>query len=228
MIKRTIIPLIILFIISSACIEDFREERDSLFYTPTYSVPIGPLSYRLDEIMSYLALDSLITDTLQIPPSGADRILVYDDSLFFINPLQGYDTIMNFTYDFSLLPAEEQYIHSAMLRVNYANGLPVNLAHQFYLYNDNDELLDSLYDEGIEWVPSAQVNENGDVVSPTFGRTETFFDSVEVQILFQTSRFDLFLFLQTYSGEIDTLRIYSDQILDIQLAVRANMIIPLE
>lgn len=224
--KNIIIACVCSTILLSSCLEDFRKEQDNLYYTPTYSIPIGPLSYHLDEIMSYLALDSLINDTLQIPPSGADRILVYDDSLFYINPIPGYDTIMTFTYDFSMLPEDEEYIQSAMLRVNYANGLPVNIAYQYYLYDDNDVLLDSLYDEGLEWVPSAEIGEKGFVISPTVGRTETFFDSIEVGTLFQTTRFDLYLYLQTYRSEIDTLWVYSNHMIDIQLAVRSNLLVP--
>lgn len=226
--RRIIIPAIILTFFVAGCLEDFRQERDDMFYTPTYSIPIGPLSYRLDEIMSYLSLDSLISDTLEIPPSGADRILVYDDTMFFVNPIVGYDTILFFNYDFSLLPEDEEYITSAMLRVNYANGLPLNIAYQYYLYDENDVLLDSLNDEGPIWVPSAQINEQGLVVSATTGRAETYFDSTEVQILFNTARFDLFLFLQTYTAGIDTLWVYSDQIIDLQLAVRTDLLVPIE
>ena len=159
--KKIYIAGIIVAIFVAGCLEDFRQEQDNLYYTPTYSVPIGPLSYRLDEIMSYLSLDSLITDTLEIPPLGPSRILVYDDTLFFINPVQGYDTILPFDYDFSLLPEDEYFIQSAMLRVNYANGLPLNIAYQYYMYDENDILLDSLYDEGKVWVPSAQIDEQG-------------------------------------------------------------------
>lgn len=226
--RRIVIPAIVLTFFVAGCLEDFRQERDDMFYTPTYSIPIGPLSYRLDEIMSYLSLDSLISDTLEIPPSGADRILVYDDTLFFVNPVEGYDTILSFNYDFSLLPEDEEYITSAMVRVNYANGLPLNIAYQYYLYDINDVLLDSLNDEGLIWVPSAQINEQGLVVSATPGRTETYFDSTEVQTLFNTVRFDLFLFLQTYTAGIDTLWVYSDQIIDLQLAVRTDLTVPIE
>lgn len=220
------LPIILVFF--TACLEDISQERDNMFYTPTYSIPIGPLSYRMDEIMSYLALDSLITDTLEIPPSGTDRVLAYDETMFFVNPILGYDTTLSFTYDFSLLPQEEEYIQTAMLRVNYDNGLPVRIAHQYYMYDENDMLIDSLYDEGISWVPSGQVGDFGKVVSSTPGRTETYFDSAEVRSLFQTARFDLFLYLQTYSKDIDTLWVYSDQILDLQLAVRTDLLIPLE
>jgi hypothetical protein len=226
--RQIIIPVITIVILTTGCLEDFREEQDSMYYTPTYSVPIGPLNYRLDEIMSYLSLDSLITDTLEIPPSGADRILVYDDTMFFINPVVGYDTILTFGYDFALLPEDEEYIQSAMLRINYANGLPLYFTHQFYFYDENDVLLDSLYKDGAEWVPSAEVGERGSVISPTTGRTETYFDSTEVQTLFQTTRFDLFLYLQTYREEVDTLWVYSDQMIDIQLAVRTDLLVPIE
>ncbi len=218
----------IILVVLTACVEDFRQERDNMYYTPTYSVPIGPLSYQLDEIMSYLSLDSLITDTLEIPPSGADRVLAYDDTLFYVNPIQGHDTTISFNYDFSLLPQEEQYIQSAMLRVNYANGLPLRIAHQYYMFDGNDVLLDSLYDEGLVWIPSAQVDDMGNVVSPTPGRTETYFDSTEVRTLLQTSHFDLFLYLETYSEGTDTLWVYSDQIIDLQLAVRTDLLVPLE
>lgn len=226
--KRVSIAGFAIIIFIAGCLEDFRQEMDNLYYTPTYSVPIGPLNYTLDEIMSYLSLDSLITDTLEIPPSGADRILVYDDTLFFVNPVQGYDTILPFTYDFSLLPENEEFIQSAMLRVNYANGLPINIAYQYYLYDENNVLLDSLYDEGRIWVPSAEIGAGGSVIAPTIGRAETFFDSTEVDILFQTSRFDLYLFLQTYRLGVDTLWVYSDQMIDIQLAVRTDLLVPFE
>ena len=226
--RKILVSIAVITFLSTGCIEDFREEQDSLYYTPTYSVPIGPLSYPLQDIMSYLSLDSLITDSLEIPPSGMDRILVYDDTLLFMNPVVGYDTILSFNYDFSLLPEEEHYIQSAMLRINYANGLPLDIAHQFYLYDANNVLLDSLYEDGIEWIPSAGVDDKGTVISATTGRTETYFDSTEIQTLYQTDRFDLYLYLQTYRHGIDTLRVYSDQQIDIQLAVRTDLMVPIE
>ncbi len=221
--------LIILFtaLIVSACLDNFNRELDTIYYNPSYSVPIGPVSHSMADIMPYLALPWPIPDTSLLPDTADFPILIYDDTLFFRNPEEGYDTIFIEPFDLQDIVEQTEYIVSVMFRANILNGLPVNTATQVYYLNEGGQTTDSLYDNGSTNIQSALVNERDSVLTPYFTTIDTYLDEAEIQNLVQASQLGIYIYLQTLQPDNDTLRVYSNQPFDVQLAVRVELLIPL-
>ncbi len=222
--------LIIVFtaLIVSACLDNFNRDLDTIYYNPSYSVPIGPVSHSMADIMPYLALPWPIPDTFVMPDTADFPILIYDDTLFFRNPEEGYDTIFFEPFDMQAIVEQSEYIVSVMFRANILNGLPVNTATQIYYIDGAGQTTDSLYDNGSANIQSALVNERDSVLAPYFTTIDTYLDEMEIQNLVQASQLGIYIYLQTLQPNDDTLRIYSDQLFNVQLAVRVELLIPLE
>ena len=222
------IPLIILStLIGSACLDNFNRDLDTVYYNPSYSVPIGPVSHTLSDIMPYLALPGPIPDTL-LPDTVAFPLLIYDDVLFFRNPEEGFDTIFYEPFDMQSITQQTEYIVSVMFRSNILNGLPVNTSVQVYYIDGQGQVIDSLYDSGRTSIPSALKNERDSILEPQFTTIDTYFDETEIQHLIDASELGLYMHLQTLQSGDDTLRVYSDQVFDVQLAVRVELLVPIE
>lgn len=215
---------IVLLLIAAACMDDFDKDNDTIYYQPTYSIPIGPLDYTLGDIMPYLALTpidtSIIIDTVPL--------LFYDDSLFFINPPTGHDTSFVELYDISSFSKESRYTRSLMIRANYSNSLPMKMEYQVYFLDANDGLLDSLFEFGHLEVPSASRDENNIVTAPYTGREERYFDTTDIATLLNTRKLEIAIHLETFKEAPNILPIYSDYTVSFELALRAGLIIPFE
>jgi hypothetical protein len=230
-IKKTFISGVVVAIavlIITGCLDDFNRDLETVYYNPSYSLPIGPLSYSLDDIMPSVALPYPIPDTSLIPDTADFPILIYDDTLFFRNPEEGYDTVFLEPFDVMSMIEQTEYIVSVMFRSNILNGLPVNTDIQLYYLDAGGMTIDSLYNDGRIEIQSAEVNERDSVMVPYFITVDTYLDQQEIQNLLQASYIALYIHLQTYQPENDTLWVYSYQSFDVKLGLRAELLIPLE
>ena len=222
------VVLIITALVFTACLDNFNRDLETIYYNPSYSIPIGPLSYTMDDIMPYLALHDPITDTAALPDTADFPILIYDDSLYFINPEEGHDTAFFELLDIISVVEQTEYIVSIMFRANVLNGLPVNTAIQLYYLTADRTAIDSLYDEGRVWIQHAEVNNRDSVLAPYFTTIDTYLDEEEIQNLLQATEMALFIHLETYRTDDDTLHVYSYQQFDVQLGVRVELMVPVE
>ena len=225
---KNVFILMPLATILSACIDNFNRDLETIYYNPSYSIPIGPLSYTLDDIMPHIALQMPITDTTTLPDTVDTPILVYDDSLLFVNPEEGHDTAFFEPFLLTSYIEQTEYIVSLMFRANVSNGLPVNTAIQLYYLAADGTAIDSLYDEGPALIRHAEVNARDSVIAPYTATIDTYLDEEEIQNLLQASRIGLFIHLETYRTEDDTLYVYSYQQFDVQIGMRAGLMIPVE
>lgn len=224
--KSQIIYIILLAgIISSACLEDFNKDSDPLLYTPSYSIPIGPLNYTLNDIMPPEALDIPILDTSII--GDTIPLIIYDDSLFFENPVTGHDTIFTGSMNLSSISTNMEYARSLMFRIDYANQIPTDLYIQLYFYNGT-QLLDSLFEDGWLQIANATPDQDGVNTIPVTGREEVYIDSSRIENFLQLTNYALSIHVQTYSEGLDIIHVYSFYSLDLQLALRAELQIPFE
>jgi hypothetical protein len=218
----------IILIIFSACLDNFNRDPETIYYNPSYSLPIGPLSYTLDDIMPDVALHEPVPDTTILPDTADVPIIVYDDSLLFVNPEEGHDTAFFEPFLLTSYVEQTEYIVSIMFRANVSNGLPVNTEIQLYYLDAAGTAIDSLYDEGPVQIERALLNDRDSVLAPYFTTIDTYLDDNEIQNLIQTNQIGLFIHLETYRTEDDTLYVYSYQQFDVQLGVRVELMIPIE
>lgn len=220
--------ILILIITVNACLDNFNRDLDTIYYNPSYSVPIGPLSYSMEDIMPYLALTDPIPDITLLPDTFDFPFLIYDDTLYFINPEEGYDTIFYEYFDMNSIIEQSEYIVSVMFRSNISNELPVNTSLQVYYFDGYGTALDSLYDDGRIVIQSPEVTSQDSVLIPFVTTIDTYLDEEEIQHLRESSQLALYIHLQTYQPDDDTLYVYSYQEFNVQLGMRIELLVPLE
>lgn len=217
--------LILAGFFAGACLDDFNRYSDPVLYNPSYSIPIGPLDYTLEDIMPHEALDIPVLDTSVIEDTVP--LIIYDDSLFFVNPRTGYDTLFTGEMNLSEISPNMDYAQSLMFRMNYSNEIPTDLAVQMYFYNGR-QIVDSLFEDGRFWIANAIQIENGITTIPVSGREEFYIDSTRIEDFLQIDNFILTIHVQTYREGMDRLHIYSHFGFNTQLALRAKLLIPFE
>ncbi len=210
-------------ILAVACLDDFNRDNDPVLYTPSYSIPIGPLNYNLEDIMPYESLDVPILDTSAIDDSIP--LIIYDDTLFFENPGTGHDTIFTGGMNLLAISPNLEYARSLMFRMNYSNEIPTDLAVQLYFFNGN-QIVDSLFENGRFWITNAVQNEDGRTTIPFSGREEVYIDSSKIEDYIQINNFVLSIHVQTYREGMDRIHAYSYFGFDMQLAFRAELLLP--
>ena len=230
-IKKLILHISVLIgiaFIATACLDNFNRDLETIYYNPSYSVPIGPLSYSMPDIMPYLAIPEPIPDISALPDTFDLPIMIYDDTLYFVNPERGYDTVFYEQFDVTSIIEQTEYIVSIMFRSNISNGLPVNTLLQVYYLGNDGTVIDSLYNEGRIQIPTAEVNERDSVLIPYATTIDTYLDEEEIQSILQASQLALYIHLQTYRPDSDTLRVYSYQEFNAQLGLLAELLVPIE
>lgn len=224
----SIISLFFLVITSltiTSCLDNFNRDIETIYYHPSYSIPIGTLSYRLPDIMPGEALTPYMPDIISTPDTP--HLIIYDDMISFINPEIGYDTVILEPFSLQSVLEQSEYIVSVMLRANITNGLPVNTSVQLYMISDFGSIIDSIYKEGPEVIESEIIQLGDSAAYSHYTTIETYLDTLSIQNFLQTSVVGLYIRLETYHSENDTLRVYSNQHFDTQLAVRIGLNVPL-
>jgi hypothetical protein len=214
----------------TSCIKDLREIEsvESFEYHPSFSVPVGPLSFTLDEIMptdSILGFE--IPDSILSLDTITSPILVYDDYFYFYNPVLGYSTVFTQTMNFSNMTQQSEYIESAMLKTHVHNYIPVSITMQGYLVDGQGNIIDSLERAGPIQLEIPSVSQDGTVIEPAQHTIYTHYDSDTSADLLDVQELQIYLHIQTYDEEIDTLRVYSWYEMEFEFGVRAEFAIPI-
>lgn len=228
---KNTIPLIFwlsgLLLTATSCVKELRDINDieTLQYEPSFSIPIGPLSYTLEEIMPPDSLlEHAIPDTIPIPDTS---LLIYDDILYFYNPEEGFDVTYHEPLNLRSISEQSGNVESLMLKTNITNNLPVEIELQGYLLDDQGTVVSTISKEGIVHIDGPPLDNRGAIVEPVHHTVYTHFYEDEIDRLITVRTMEIYLFLQTFNEGVDTLRVYSSNGIDLQFALRANLIIPI-
>lgn len=225
-----LILLILITVLTHSCIKDIRELEDveNLDYQPSFSIPVGTVAYTLEEIMPADSLmDFEIPDSLIQAGNLDTLILLYNDEFTFFRPELGYTAYFREPVNFSNLSQQSENVESAMLKTNITNRIPVAIEVQGYLLDAGDNVVDSLISGGRIQIPAPLANEDGVIDEPTYGTIYTHFYSDRVDELMDVREIYVYVHLETYAEDIDTVRVYSWNGIELQLALRANLTIPI-
>ncbi|MBN1598611.1 MAG: hypothetical protein JW894_09980 [Bacteroidales bacterium] len=228
--KFTYICLVICLLCIS-CLDDYYKVKDDLsgdndviFYNPTYSLPVGQLSYSLNELLRYNQdfLDLLPFDYIVIPPT--DTIIEFNGEIYRFP--YTYDTIYFDTIDFSALIKDSEYIVSLMFRTRCTNKLPVEVGIQVSFCNDEGDVLDSLFSEGILWLPKAEADQNG-IIPSNYGPEDIYIEEPMINTMISSTVLETHLYLRRDRNEEMIIYLHEDYGIDVQLAVRVELLVPI-
>ena len=105
-------------------------------------------------------------------------------------PLSGYAYVWGVvdTVPFSFGEDTVKYLESLMIRFNFTNGFPFETKAQLYFLDENDVVVDSLFDLGKNFVESAAIDANGRVTNPTKVITDITIDAARGERLLRKTK----------------------------------------
>ncbi len=197
--------------------------EDSIVLTPTNSNIQPGMAINPNYIVYSLVANTAST------PSG----FVLDSSSFNAKvridlPLRGYASAFTVqdTADFTLAKIEN--IESAVFRINMSNGFPATSLNQIYFTDSNYVVLDSMFmSSQNNIIQSAQIDNNGIVIAPTFKMSDEPFDSQRLNRLFSCKKLLLKSVIDTYDSPNRIVEIYDYYKTTIKIGVRIKLKIKL-
>jgi hypothetical protein len=147
---------VLVIMMMTGCIdENILKVSKDIEITPSYSLPLGPLEYDINEY-----LESLDSVSFPCPDS-----LFYNDTLY-PNP-RPYLTRNDMNYfDFNSLTTEIDRIENFMFHLILSNGYPTNTITQVYFADENQVPVDSAFADGPHLLQPATIDADGVVTAP--------------------------------------------------------------
>jgi hypothetical protein len=208
-VKYGLIILITAAILQSCIKDDVTNIQDNLLVSPTYSVPIGSISFVMDDIIGSSAFDTIPADT----SLTNDSVFFFNDKRYAMPPDSYVDTVFLGTYDFSSL---QEWIDKAtylMFRLNIENAIPAEVLVQVSLLDGSQNLLFSLL------IPPGLIIPSESIVSPYDTDPLTI---TEIQLLPDARYVQVYVRLKIQPASSDVLY-YSNQYFDVQIGVRIGL-----
>lgn len=217
---------VILAITLTGCIDkDLGNIDNTLYYTPEYSLPIGSDSlYMQDMFEEYFGDLTFWPDSFLIP----DTAFVFYYNSEFYTGVRTFEFTGEMPLDFTTFTKNIDYVTSLMLRTNCVNSIPAKISVQYYLQDENYNVIDSVYHNGPLVIPPAEIDSTGRVISTgevwksdVYVDTNTLSRLDEVYYLTSVSRIELSDF------NISKIQYLADQNIWLQLGFRIKLDVPL-
>ncbi len=138
-------------------------------------------------------------------------------------PLVGYANgfVISDTTDFTLDEIKE--IEEANFRLNITNGYPLDAHTQVYFLDSMNVKLDSLISP-YEQVVVAGIVQNGKVTTPTLKTSDEKFNKERLNHIYSAKKVLTYAVLNSVGYQtLQTVKIYSDYILDVRIGVQAKL-----
>ena len=131
------------------------------------------------------------------------------------------------TFDFKIGGDEgfsRENIKSFMFHLETENGLPLDASIQVYLMDDNDERLDSLFNEE-NWniLPSGIVDDDGKVIMVSYNQVDIPLTDSQIDNVFITEWIMFKIFMETTDQGTRDIKFYSNNSLGFKLGARAEV-----
>lgn len=163
------VAVLILTVLFISCIdENITNISDSLDLNQSYSLPIGDVSYTINdyfETLDTFQLDTLQSDTLQIdtlltPLPDSIEFVEFNDTLY-ANVKYLLDTTIDTEFDFGALADDLDKIKAITLVFIIDNDFPTDTWTQVYFMDDAGNQIDSLFIEGPLLISAPELNIDG-------------------------------------------------------------------
>lgn len=155
MIQRTLIFISVISLCTGCFEDNITTVSNDILINSSLSLPIGEVVYDINEYFE--ALDTVLTPR---PDSVA-----YNDTIY-PNVLNVVEEIGLQIFEFAAQGGSSDALESIMFRLIIQNGYPTEARVQVY-FMINEWVADSLFEDGMEIIPPAPVDQNGIVTSPS-------------------------------------------------------------
>ena len=131
------------------------------------------------------------------------------------------------TFDFDIGGGEgfsQENVKSFMFQLETENGLPLEISTQVYLLDNNDEYIDSLFNEQ-NWniLPSGVIDDDGRVIMTTYNKVEVPLTDSQIENVFLAEKIMIKAMMETTDEGTKDIKFYSNNSLGFKLGARAEV-----
>ena len=167
--------------------------------------------------------------TAALNPQTSSFSFLEDSSKFNVDvrvelPLTGVaqGLVIQDTVDFTI--AEIQEIESAKFRINITNGYPLDVTTQLYFVDSSFTVLDSLITLPNEAIRAGLIDPATGIVNhPTLKTSNEYFSKIRMRNIYDAKKILVHGIINTPTAPNVSVRFYPDYILDVRLAVQAQL-----
>ena len=229
--KLLLLSIFIVNILFMSCIdENMKNISESVEINSSYSIPIGDVTYSINEYFELLdsygldtiQTDTLQTDTIQVSPGDSIGLVEYDDTLY-TNIKYTVDTLIYTDFDFSSLGDDLNKIKAITFISIIDNDFPTETKIQVYFADESMNLIDSLFSDGPYTFTPPDLDDEGIPVEHPYDIILTPVSEYLIENLGNIRHIIMYGYVRTLRPNIDISKFYSYYILSIHIAARIEL-----
>jgi hypothetical protein len=219
--KILLVELAVLNFLFIACIdENVRNISEELEINSSYSIPIGDVTYSINEYFEMLDFYGL--DTIQTLPGDSIDLVEYEDSIYN-NTRYVVDTLIYNEFDFSSLGDDLDKINAITFVSIINNDFPTETKIQVYFADESMSIIDSLFSDGPYFLPPPDLDNEGIPIDHPPEIIVTPVSDYLIENLADVRRIITYGYVRTLRPDIDISKFYSYYILSIHIAARIEL-----
>jgi hypothetical protein len=197
----------------TGCIDEniLKVSRD-IEINPSYSLPLGPLAYDINEYLESL-------DTVSFPWQDS---LFYNDTLY-PNPLPYLVQYGINYFNFNSLISDISRVENIMFRLIVSNGYPTPAFTQVYFAEENQVPLDSAFADGPYELQPADTNADGVVTAPYEEIVDVPMSPNLIQNMGNIRYINIQSIIYTTRHDVPQVKFYSYYAYHINIAIRIQL-----
>jgi len=211
MIQRILIPISALLLCLGCFEENITTVSDSILINSSLSLPIGEVVYKINDYFEAL-------DTVHAPVSDS---VSYNDTIY-PNVLKIVETIDLKQFEFAAHGGSSDALRSIMFRLIIQNGYPTEARAQVY-FKINQWVADSMFTDGKEIIPPAQVDQDGIVTSPSIVRKDYYASPGTVDMIGYYTNIEIHGEVNTTRPDISIVKFYPEYEFRIHIGARIEL-----
>jgi hypothetical protein len=215
-----VIPAILNFLLIACIDENIRNISEELEINSSYSIPIGDVTYSINEYFEMLDFYGL--DTIQTLPGDSIDLVEYEDSIYN-NTRYVVDTLIYNEFDFSSLGDDLDKISAITFVSIVNNDFPTETKIQVYFADESMSVIDSLFSDGPYSLPPPDLDNEGIPFDHPPDIIVTAVSEYLIENLSDVRRIITYGYVRTLRPDIDISKFYSYYLLSIHIAARIEL-----
>jgi hypothetical protein len=219
--KILFITSAILNLLFISCIdENIRNISEEMEINSSYSIPLGDVTYSINEYFEMLNFYGL--DTVQTLPGDSIDLVEYEDSIYN-NTKYVVDTLIYTEFDFSSLGDDLDKIKDITFISIIKNDFPTETKVQVYFADESMGIIDSLFSDGPYSLPPPDLDNEGIPLDHPPDVIITPVSQHLVENMADIRRIITYGYVRTLRPDIDISKFYSYYLLSIHIAARIEL-----
>jgi hypothetical protein len=210
---RKISLFLLILLVMTGCIdENILKVSKDIEITPSYSLPLGPLAYDINDY-----LESLDTVSYPWPDSLFYNGTLYPNPYPYLN-----QSGVNF-FDFNSLSTDINRVENVMFRLIVSNGYPTITVTQIYFADDSQIPVDSVFTGGPHTLQPAAIDADGIVTAPYEEIVDVTMSPYFVQNIGNIRYIIIQSTIYTTRPDIPQVKFYSSYAYHLNIAIRIQL-----